>query len=149
MFDMVPFRKNNLYKRGGENFNNFFDNFFNDDFFAPIPFNKIGYGFKVDLKESESSYMVQADLPGVNKDSIEVEFKNNYLTVSAKREETSEDKNESYIRKEVSYGEFRRSFYIDNVNEEKISASFTDGVLKIDLPKVNKEKVETKKIEVK
>jgi len=146
MFDMVPFKKSHLLKKGEDNF---FDTFFNEDFFAPIPFEKMGFGFKVDLKETEDCYKVEADLPGVNKDSIDIEYKNNYLTVSAKREEKTDVKNENYVRKERRYGEFKRSFYVDNVDAEKITASFTDGVLKIDLPKAAKEKVETKKIEIK
>lgn len=149
MFDMVPFKRTGLLKKGGDNFNNFVDNFFNDDFFAPIPFEKMGFGFKVDLKENESSYIVEADLPGVNKDSIDIEYKNNYLTVSAKREEKNEDKSENYVRKEIRYGEFKRSFYVDNVDEDKVTASFNDGVLRVELPKTNKEKVVTKKIEIK
>ena len=149
MFDMVPFKRTGLLKKGGDNFNSFMDNFFNDDFFAPIPFEKMGFGFKVDLKENENSYVVEADLPGVNKDSIDVQYKNNYLTVSAKREDKTEEKKENYVRKEIKYGEFKRSFYVDNVDEEKVTAAFKDGVLRIELPKTEKTKVETKKIEIK
>ncbi|MGE5627076.1 MAG: heat shock protein Hsp18 [Solirubrobacterales bacterium] len=149
MFDMVPFKRTGLLKKGGNNFNNFMDNFFNEDFFAPIPFEKMGFGFKVDLKENENSYVVEADLPGVDKESIDIQYKNNYLTVSAKREDKTEEKKENYVRKEIKYGEFKRSFYVDNVDEEKVTAVFKDGVLRIELPKVEKSKVETKKIEIK
>lgn len=149
MFDMVPFKRTGLLKKGGDNFNSFMDNFFNDDFFAPIPFEKMGFGFKVDLKENENCYVVEADLPGVNKESIDIQYKNNYLTVSAKREDKTEEKKEDFVRKEIKYGELKRSFYVDNVDEEKITAAFKDGVLRIELPKVEISKVETKKIEIK
>ncbi|WML33143.1 Hsp20 family protein [Clostridium sp. OS1-26] len=77
--------------------------------------------FRVDLKETENEYMVEADLPGINKEAIDVEYENNYLTISAKREETIENKdNNNYVRRERSYGEFKRRFYIDNVDKEKI-----------------------------
>ena len=144
MADMVPVNKGGLFKRGED----FLDNLFNEDFFA-IPFEKMGFGFRVDLKENENAYLVEAELPGVNKDSIDVEFKNNYLTISAKREEKTEEKKEIYVRKERKYGELVRSFYIDNVDEEKITASFAEGILKVELPKSEKEKVTTKKIEIK
>lgn len=136
MFEMVPFRKNGLAKRGDDFFNNFFNNFFNDEFLAPANF--MGNSFKVDLKETENSYVVEADLPGVSKDAINIEYENNYLTISAKREDNIEDKKDNYVRRERHYGEFRRSFYVDNIDEAKIDASFKDGVLKVNIPKLDK-----------
>ncbi|MGI6712519.1 MAG: heat shock protein Hsp18 [Bacillota bacterium] len=145
MFDIVPFKKGGWLSKGED----FFDNFFDKDFFATIPFEKMGFSFRVDLKETENAYQIEADLPGVNKDSINIEFKNNYLTISAKREEKIEEKTENYIRKERKYGELKRKFYVDDVDEDNIKAYFTDGVLKVELPKANKEKGSTKKIEIK
>ncbi|WP_411681132.1 heat shock protein Hsp18 [Clostridium thailandense] len=147
MFDMVPFRKNNnsIAKRG-DYFNQLFDNFFNDDFFAPM--THFENSFRVDLKETENEYMVEADLPGINKEAIDIQYENNYLTVSAKREETIENKDNNYVRRERSYGQFSRRFYIDNVNEEKIDASFKDGVLKITLPKLEKVIMNKRKIDI-
>ncbi|ADK17271.1 MULTISPECIES: heat shock protein Hsp18 [Clostridium] len=147
MFDMVPFRKNNSLKRG-DAFDNFVDSFFNNDFFAPMNMNGFGNGFKVDLKENETSYIVCADLPGINKDSIDLDFNNNYLTISAKRDDSIEDKNENFVRRERRYGEFRRSFYIDNVDDKNITASFNDGVLKVILPKLSQGKRQGKKIDI-
>lgn len=144
MFDIVPFKKSGLFKKGED----FFDNFFDEDIFAPIRFEKMGFSFRVDLKETEDAYLVEAELPGVNKDSINIEFKNNYLTISAKREEKTEEKTENYVRKERKYGELKRSFYVDNVDEDKIKASFVEGILKVQLPKTEKGKVITKKIEI-
>lgn len=147
MFDMVPFRKNNnsVTKRG-DYFNQLFDNFFNDDFLAPM--THFGNSFKVDLKETENEYIVEADLPGINKEAIDIEYENNYLTVSAKREETIENKDNNYVRRERSYGQFSRRFYIDNVDEQKIDASFKDGVLKITLPKLEKVILDKRKINI-
>lgn len=142
MFDMVPFKKGRLFKRGED----FFDNFFDEDFTMPVPFDKMGLGFKVDLKETDTSYVVEADLPGIAKEDVDIDYKNNYLTIKAKREEKVEEKKENYVRKERKYGEFKRMFYVDNVDEEKIKASFTDGVLKVELPKTEKAKIETKRI---
>lgn len=147
MFDMVPFkRNNNSVAKRGDYFNQLFDNFFNDDFFTPI--TNFGNSFRVDLKETETEYMVEADLPGVNKEAIDLQYENNYLTISAKREEITENKDNNYVRRERSYGEFKRRFYIDNVNEEKIDASFMDGVLKITLPKLEKVNTNKRKIDI-
>ncbi|MBP2034017.1 HSP20 family protein [Clostridium algifaecis] len=147
MFDMVPFRKNNDLRRG-DNFENFVDSFFNNDFFAPLNLKGFGTGFKADLKETDTAYLVEADLPGVNKDSIDINYDNNYLTISAKREDKTEEKSENLIRRERSYGEFRRSFYVDNVDKNAVSASFKNGVLKINLPKLQKGSKENTKIDI-
>ncbi len=139
MFDMVPFKRNNsISKRGDDIFDKFFSNFFSDDMFYPSNISTFGNGFKVDLKEDENNYMLEADLPGINKENIDINVKDDYLTISAKREDSMEDTSENYVRRERRYGEFKRSFYIDNVEESTIDASFKDGVLKVILPKKKK-----------
>lgn len=146
MFDMVPFRKNNNLARRGDFFDQMMNNFFDDDFLTPQ--NYFGNSFRVDLKENENEYIIEADLPGIKKDAIDLSYENNYLTVTAKREDTVEDKSGNYVRRERSYGEFKRSFYIDNVDESKIDASFNDGVLRINLPKIDKTKVSRRRIDI-
>jgi HSP20 family protein len=148
MFDMVPFRSNNnsMAKRG-DYFNQLFNNFFDDDFFAPV--NYISNGFRVDLKETDDEYMIEADLPGMNKDAIDISYENNYITIAAKRDDSVEDKRHNYVRRERRCGEFSRSFYIDNVDENNIDAEFKDGVLKVSLPKKDKTKINRKKINIK
>lgn len=135
MFGMMPYRKRSLAERD-DFFSPFIRNFFNDDFFSMM--DNIHESFKVDLKETDDNYMVEADLPGVNKDAIDIEYFDNQLTISAKRDEAIEDKRENYVRRERHYGKFTRSFYLDNVDENRIDASFNDGVLRIILPKLNK-----------
>ncbi|APM41122.1 heat shock protein Hsp18 [Clostridium kluyveri] len=147
MFDMVPFRKNDSIRRG-DDAENFFNSFFNNDFLTPFNMNLFNNGLKVDLKETDTSYLIEADLPGIRKDAIDLNFDNNYLTISAKRDDTIEDNKENFIRRERRYGEFKRSFYIDNVDEKNITASFEEGVLKIELPKLEKGKGTNNKIEI-
>ncbi len=125
MFDMIPFRRNDLSRRD-DVFSPFFKNFFNDDFFAEI--SNINKHFNVDLKETDEKYLIEADLPGTKKEDISIDFHNNNLIINAKREESTENKKEDYVRRERRYGEFRRSFYIDNADEDKINASFDNGV---------------------
>jgi len=100
------------------------------------------------LKETEDNYLVEADLPGVKKENINIEFHNGNLTISAKRDETVEDKKENYVRRERHYGEFKRSLYIKNVDENKINASFNDGVLRVTLPKLEKGPDSRKRINI-
>lgn len=135
MFDMIPYRRNNLSERD-DFFAPFLKSFFNDDLFSGT--NNAYMNFKVDLKETEDNYLVEAELPGIKKEDIDVDFDNNYLVISAKRDDMVEDKKESYVRRERHYGQFKRSFYIDNADAGKIEASFSEGVLKITLPKLNK-----------
>lgn len=148
MFDMVPFRKNNGLSRRGDDFEKLFDNFFNDSFFTPMNISGFGNGFKVDLKETENDYQIEADLPGMKKEAINIDYDNNYLTISAKRDDSIEDKQDNYIRRERRCGEFRRSFYVDNVDQNNIDAAFKDGVLKVILPKLEKGKQTKTKIDI-
>lgn len=147
MFDLVPFRKSfpGLFPRS-----NYFDqmvsSFLNDDLLAPLS-SLSQNSFRVDVKETDSNLIIEADLPGVKKDAIELNYDNNYLTIAARREDNVETKEENFVRRERYYGELRRSFYLDNVDHEKIKASFTDGVLTITVPKDAPQKV-GKKIDI-
>ncbi|WP_282804387.1 heat shock protein Hsp18 [Clostridium tetani] len=145
MLDMIPFKRNNSMKRDSY-FDEFFDNFFNNDFLVPIKFPK--NNFRADLKETDNEYVIEADLPGISKDAVKVNYSNNNLVISAKREDIVENKDENYIRRERSYGEFKRAFYVDNVDENNIKASFKNGVLKINLPKLEDNIKARKQIEI-
>ena len=91
---------------------------------------------------------IEADVPGFDKQDISVECNNGYLTISAKKEQNEEEKNKEFIRQERFYGEMQRRFYIGEVEEDKIEASFKDGVLKVSVPKEPKEQPK-KQIEIK
>ena len=130
--------------------NNFdlFDDFFRDDFFSKKESNLM----KTDIKESKDKYIIEMDLPGYEKENINLLLKNGYLSVSAKVEkEENENSEEKFVRRERFYGECSRSFYVgDNVTEEDINAEFINGILKIDIPKKEERKEEeTKYIEIK
>ena len=147
MFDIVPFNKsNNLLAKNGDYFNQLFGNFFNDDFLAPS--NSQDSAFKVDLKENENEYIIEADLPGVKKEAINIEYNKNYITISTKIDHSREEKKDTYVRRERHFGEFNRSLYVDNINSDKIDASFSNGVLNIKLPKLTKDVNNKKKIDI-
>lgn len=93
-----------------------------------------------DVKELEGSYEIAMDLPGMKKENVKAELKDGYLTVSASADTSSETKEENgkYIRRERYTGSCSRSFYVgDQVTQEDIKARFEDGVLKIEVPKMD------------
>ena len=146
MFDMIPFRRNNNITRRGDYFDELMDNFFTDNF--PTSFMGMGNSFTVDVKENENNYEIAADLPGIKKEAIDISYDNNYLTISAKKDDAYEDKRDNYVRRERRCGEFRRSFYIDNIDENSIDATFKDGVLNIVVPKNPNKKDNRKRIDI-
>lgn len=127
-----------------------FDNFFGDDDFFP---KKEHHLMKTDIKEKKDKYVIEMDLPGYEKENINLELNNGYLEVSAKveKEENNEDE-EKFVRRERFFGECSRSFYIgDEISEEDINAEFKNGTLKIEVPKKEEQTKlpETKKINIK
>ena len=125
-----------------------FDDFFKDDFFTKKESNLM----KTDIKETKDNYLIEMDLPGYDKDNINLSLKDGYLSISAKVEkEDKENEEEKFVRRERFYGECSRSFYVgDNLTEEDISAEFKNGILRITVPKKEeKPSNETKYIEIK
>lgn len=124
------------------NYYDLFDNFFldeRDDF----------GGMKCDIYEKHGKYHIDMDIPGFNKEEIKIECNKGNLIVSAEKKNETEEKDEKkYIRRERSYGRVQRSFYLGDVDEDKIEANFHNGTLHVVVPK--KEEKDTKKyIEVK
>ena len=102
---------------------------------------------KTDVKETDSSYEVDIDLPGFKKDEINAKLENGYLTISAAKglDKDEKDKKGKYIRKERYAGAMSRSFYVgDAVTQEDIKAKYEDGILKLAIPKKDAKAVENK-----
>lgn len=135
-------RLNDLMQRRNDLFNNFGQSLFN--------FGSTNEEMKTDISETDKDYKVVVDLPGVDKKDISVDFKNNQLTISAKRDSFSDesDANGNVISSERSYGRFTRSYRFPNVDQDKISAKYEAGVLKVVLPKTAEEISNTKRIQI-
>ena len=120
----------NLILRDRENWlDNYFRPFWSDENFS-------NYSVPINLKEDKDSYIVQADLPGLEEKDIKVEFDNGVLIVSGERKFENKEDKENYHRREISYGKFSRSFrFGDEVKDSDIKAKFNKGVLEISLPK--------------
>ena len=116
--------------------------FFLDDFFDD--FGKVKTNdMKCDIYEEGNNYIVEMDVPGYNKDEIDIDVENGYLTITAERSSERNEESKNYIRKERVYGSTKRQFYVGDVDEDSIKANFSDGVLKVTVPK--KEEISSKK----
>ena len=117
-----------------------FDQFFSD--FGPILNSesnarvKQGYSPRVDILEEKDVLLLTAEIPGVDRDSVKVEVDNNTLTLSGEKKTASESEDNGYYLSERSYGLFKRSFKLpDDIDREKIKATYNNGVLKLVLQK--------------
>jgi HSP20 family protein len=94
----------------------------------------------VDIYETENGLVLIAELPGVNKEAVSVEVKNNVLTLKGEKHRETGIKEEHYYRRERCFGTFQRSFTLqESVQAELIKATFKDGVLKVEIPKLEEE----------
>ena len=117
-------------------------NFFLDDFFDDVGKVRVN-DFKCDIYEEDNDYVVEMDVPGFNKDEISIDVEKGYLTISAEHSDERNEEDKNYIRKERVYGSTKRQFYVGDVDEDSIKANFSDGVLKVVVPK--KEEISSKK----
>ena len=134
----------------------FGENLFNDDWmdFGFPEVDKALYGkhannvMKTDVKETDTGYEVDIDLPGFKKDEINAQLDNGYLTISAAKvlDKDEKDKKGKYIRKERYAGAMSRSFYVgEGITQEDIKAKYEDGILRLSVPKKEAKAVENKK----
>ena len=107
-------------------------------------------GIKTDIRDTGDSYVIDAELPGYNRDEINVEVNDDILTISAEKhsENNEEDKNSGYIRRERFNGSVTRSFNISEVDASSITAKHENGVLTLTLPKKKEELPKSHKIEI-
>lgn len=119
----------------------FFDNLFED-------VNSENFGalsMKTDIKENQDKYTLEVELPGFDKNNISLNLKDGYLTVTAKVNRSikhEEGKKEGFVHRERFSGSATRSYYVGDIEQKDIHASYKDGVLSIDLPKEDVKKVE-------
>lgn len=125
---------------------NLMDSFFNRSFFEPASSVST---IKTDIRQTDTEYIIEAEIPGFDKKDVKVELKNNYLTISANKEEENEYKTEGYLRRERRYGQVCRSFYVEGIDAADIEAKYDKGILEIKLPKKQKEEEVENTIEIK
>ena len=115
-------------------------NLFDDDFFSTFP-SRTNSMPAVNIREDEKNYVLELAVPGMEKNDLKIDINEDVLTISAESKNESEEKGEGYKRKEFSYTSFCRSFYIpENADKEKIGANYKEGVLYVELQKMEEEK---------
>jgi HSP20 family protein len=124
---------------------NRFNHLFDDSFFRPgRSDDDLSLGTwhpVVDMYDEDDRVVIKAELPGVDKKDIAVDLKDRVLTLSGERAYDNEVKEENYYRRERAYGKFQRAFSLPaDVDSDKIKADFKDGLLKIEVPKPEKQK---------
>ena len=138
MAGLIPFnrRHGRLINRGFEDFYNMVDSFFNEGLtyggnFAPG-------NFKMDIEEKDNEYLVEAELPGVKKEEVNLELDDGRLTISVQREERIDQEKKNYIHKETRYSSMSRSVYLHDAKQEGVKAKLDNGILSIVVPKDEK-----------
>ena len=117
--------------------NNLFDEAF-DDFFRPFYMDSESTFMKTDIKETNNSYVMDVEMPGLDKKDISLKFESGYVTISAKKEEREDDG--KYLRRERATS-YSRSYYMGDVDEKQIKAKYENGVLTVTVPKERLEEV--------
>ncbi len=142
MFSLIPF-ENMIMGNASSSLSDIFDTFFNDDLTKMFNMEE---SIKTEIKEKDDSYLLKAELPGVNKEDLQLDYNDGYLTISAVQNTNFENKNDNYFGQERCYKQVSKSFYFDNVEKEKIQAKFQDGILGVILPKKKVSKNDSSKI---
>ncbi|NLY70979.1 MAG: Hsp20/alpha crystallin family protein [Clostridiales bacterium] len=137
MFGLTPYRNRGLRPIDEPlDFYNIVDNFFNDTFF-PLRWMR-NNSFRLDLRETEDEYIIEAELAGYKKDDIKIDFNDGRLTITAEKQDTKEEESANYIHRERSTQSMQRSIYLNNADAKGIKAKFEDGILEVNVPKKDK-----------
>ena len=144
MFELIPFGRTNRAVMGYDPFRAFDElerNFFgNTQSVNP---------FRTDVIDTGAAFRLESELPGFNKEDIKIDIENDCLTISAERKYEDKDEKENFIKRERFYGSYSRSFDVSGINVEGIEAEYTDGVLKLTMPKKAAEIPASRRLEIK
>jgi HSP20 family protein len=130
--DVYHYPSRHLQGRPMKNFDMFFDDYFN---FPESFHSESNTGFSVDIIEREDGYTVEAEMPGFSKEDISVCAEGGQIILSAKRTDRSDDQDQTYLKRERGFGQFQRIFYLNDLDEQNITAEYKDGLLKIEAKK--------------
>lgn len=122
MFELTPYSRNPMLP------GSLFRDIFTDDFLGGLS------TIKADIFAEGDKLVIEAELPGFDKDEIKIKVNDKQLTISAQRKETNEERAENYIRRERSLSQVCRTFMVDNLDADKIQATFENGLLRLTVP---------------
>ena len=139
MAGLVPFNKKNKEistNTGFEDFYNVLDDYFSNDW--PFKRTLTHDTFKVDVEDNGNEYLIEAEVPGIDKKDIIVELNDGKLMISITRDENSESKKKNFIHRERRYSSMSRSIYLEDAKPDGIKAKLKNGLLKVVVPKEEK-----------
>lgn len=146
MAGLIPFnKKNNTLSNWGYDSFDFIDDFFNERWLPSR--NLMNDTFKIDVKETEKEYLIEAELPGIQKDEVALNLDDGKLCISVNREENINEEKEKYIHRERRYSSMTRSVYLADSIPDNIKAKLDNGILSITVQKEEKLK-NSHKIEI-
>ena len=140
-----------LMKRNEDwGFPSIWEDFFNSDVLSLPNLARRGMNVPaVNISETDKDYLVELAAPSMKKADFKINLERNVLTISSETRQEKEEENKNFTRKEYSFSSFERSFTLpEAVNQEKIDAKYTDGVLRITLPKKEEVLSKTKEIRI-
>lgn len=105
--------------------------------------------FRTDVTDTGDAYRLEAELPGFKKEDINIDIENDCLTISAERKSDEKEEKPNYVKRERYYGSYSRSFDISGIDADRIEASYNDGILTVNLPKVVETVPSTRRLEIK
>ncbi|HAE69637.1 MULTISPECIES: Hsp20/alpha crystallin family protein [Sphingobacterium] len=137
-------RKQNALMPG---FNDIFESFFNDSFLSDRMVTRVP---AANISETPDEYHIELAAPGLKKDDFKINIDHQVLNISVEQRSENTENSKKYNKREYSYSSFVRSFTLpDSADDSRIEASYTDGVLKINVPKKEEAKSVTRQIEIK
>lgn len=137
---LIPFnhKSTDLLDTNLDDFGNMLEDFFTERW--PFRRSFLGDTFKIDVQDKGNEYIIDAELPGINKDEVTVEVEEGRLKISVHKEEKTEEKDKNYIHRERRTTSMERNISLDGAKSEGINAKLENGVLKIKVPKEEKSK---------
>ncbi len=131
-----------LVKKSNESFPSFINNFFDDMWNLDRLEKTNSFLPAVNISETENSFHLEVSAPGFKKDDFKISVEENVLSISAEYKTESEEKKKNYTRKEFKSGSFKRQFTLPkSINQDEIAATYNEGILQVDLPKVDNAKL--------
>ena len=128
-------------------FNDVFDSIFNDTFFSDRMVSRVP---AVNISETENNYHIELAAPGLKKEDFKLNLERNNLSISVEQTAEHQDNQKNYTKREYSYNSFVRTFTIpDSADANNIDATYTDGILRIDIAKREEAKAMRRQIEIK
>lgn len=136
MFGLTPFNRSQIQKRNNHDVSSFydiFDDFFNDSFFNMRSLRNDT--FKIDVKDQDGSYIVEAEMPGIKKEEIQLNYQDDCLTIGVQKQEEINEEKENFIHRERRHSSMQRNLYLKDIDVKSVEAKLEDGILKIVAPK--------------